>query len=98
MSRQDDKSAYTEKMKAKLDEWDAEIQKLEAKARQAEADARLEYEDEVRELKQKRSETRAKLDELGQAGGQAWSDMQSGVESAFDDLSAALDRARKRFG
>lgn len=45
-----EKDAYVEKMKAKLDEWNAEIDKLQAKAKQAEADAEIQYNDEISAL------------------------------------------------
>jgi len=41
-----DRDAYIEKMKAKIDEWNAEISKQEAKARAAQADMKLKYEDQ----------------------------------------------------
>ena len=37
------KEAYEKKMRAKLDEWGAQIDKLKAKADAAEADVQLEY-------------------------------------------------------
>ena len=46
-----ERDAYVEKMKAKLDEWNAEIDRLEAKARGAEADARLRYNKQIESLR-----------------------------------------------
>ncbi len=37
------RDAFVKKMKAKLDEWNAEIAKLESRARQHEADAQKAY-------------------------------------------------------
>jgi SMC interacting uncharacterized protein involved in chromosome segregation len=37
-----DRSAYIDKMKAKVDEWTADIEKMQAKAKGAEADLRIE--------------------------------------------------------
>ena len=47
----DTRDAYVEKMKAKLDEWNADIAKLEAQAKQKEADARVSYQDQIETLK-----------------------------------------------
>lgn len=40
----DEKSAYRQKLEARLDKWRAEIDELQAKASEASEDARLEYE------------------------------------------------------
>jgi uncharacterized coiled-coil DUF342 family protein len=84
-------------MKAKLDEWNAEIAKLEAKAKQKEADARKDLEEQIENLKAKRSEANEQLEQMSSAGESAWNDMKSGVERAADALGDALNAARSRF-
>ena len=93
----DNRDAYVEKMKAKLDEWNAEIDKLEAKARQAEADARIGYHKQIDTLKEKRTNLSKRFDDLRQSGESAWKDMKSGVELAANSLSEALRSAQSRF-
>ncbi len=44
MSKRD---AYVAKLKAQLDEWNAEVRKWEAKAEGAQADVRIEYEKQL---------------------------------------------------
>ena len=46
-----ERDAYVEKMKAKLDEWNAELDRLSAKMSAAEADANLEYQKTKKENK-----------------------------------------------
>ena len=56
-----DRTAYIKKMKAKLDEWNADIAKLEAKADGAEADMKIKYNEKIDALKEQREEAAAKL-------------------------------------
>lgn len=93
----DDKSAYQQKLEARLDQWRADIDKLEAKAAEAGADARLKYQNEVKALRAKQDEARKKLEELGEAQGAAWKDLKSGVETAWDNLGKAVRNAADRF-
>lgn len=90
----DDKTAYRQKIEARLEQWNAEINKLQAKALEASADARIEYEN----LREKQNEARRTLRELDDVGGDALEDVKSGVEKAWSDLEAAMKRARERFG
>ncbi len=93
----DRKDAYQDKLQAQLDEWKAQIAKLRAKAEQAQADARLKYMEEVDELRAHQKKAEVRLDELQRAQGEAWKDMKSGVEAAWDEMGEAMKRARKRF-
>jgi uncharacterized coiled-coil DUF342 family protein len=91
------RDAFVQKIKARIDEWNAEIDRLKAKAEQAEADARIEYHDEIQELKNYRDDARKKLDKLQNAGEGAWEDLKAGVEMAFDAMNQAVSSARNRF-
>ncbi len=91
------RDALVQKVKARIDEWNAEIDRLQARAEQAEADARIEYHDEILKLKNYRDEARKKLDKLQHAGEGAWEDLKAGVEMAFDAMNQAVHSARQRF-
>ena len=93
----DDKSAYADKLQARLDRWRAEIDKLQAKAKEASADTKLKYNKEVDELRMKQAEAEKRLAELGEAQGKAWDDLKSGIETAWDDLGNAVRSAADRF-
>jgi predicted nuclease with TOPRIM domain len=93
----DTRELYVEKMKAKLDEWNAEIDKLEAKSRQKEADAREAYEKKIESIKEKRQATKENLDNMQQAGENAWEDLKAGVEKAAASLGEAIRSAQSRF-
>ena len=86
------RDAYVEKLKAKLDEWNAEIDRLQAKSKNAEADARIEYEQKVGELRRLRDDARERLDHLKGAGSDAWDEMRSGFQEFWDHATRAFER------
>ena len=92
-----DKTAYTRKLEAEIEEWNAEIDLLRAKAKSASADAQLDYEQQIEDLKSKRDEMEGKLQELNDASAGAWEDVKRGVDRAWKDMSAAVDAAASRF-
>lgn len=91
------KQAYEKKIQTQLDEWSAEIDVLKAKADSAGADVQLQYYKEIEDLRKKQAAAQVKLDELKEAGEDAWEDLKAGVESAWDSLSNSLKSAVSRF-
>ncbi|MDY6823548.1 MAG: hypothetical protein SWH68_07090 [Thermodesulfobacteriota bacterium] len=91
------RDAYVQKLKAKMDEWNAEIDKIEVKADQAEAEAKIEYEKQLADLRAKRKDVEEKIAELQQAGDGAWGDLKVGMDSALDSLRNAVKSAASRF-
>jgi predicted nucleic acid-binding Zn-ribbon protein len=92
-----EKDAYVEKLKARLDEWSAALDNLEAKARKAGADAKSGSEDQIKALRQQRDSAKAKLAEVQSASGDAWEDLQKGLDSMLDALQEGLEKATSRF-
>jgi len=90
------RDAFVQKLKAKIDEWNAEIDRLSARADQAEDEARAEYHNEIQRLKLYQEYPEHKLKEIQEAGQEAWEDLKSGAEMAFDAMSEAINSARKR--
>jgi len=93
----DTKEAYLEKLKAKLDEWNAQIDKLKAKAAQSKADAKIEIEKRVGDLETHRREVENKIQHLVQASGPAWEDLKGGVQRAWNKLDEAVKSATEKF-
>lgn len=91
------KDTYVRKMHSKLDQWNAEIDKLVAKADAARDDARSEYHERIEELKAKRDEAGKKLASLQESGEDAWEDLKTGVEMAWDAIGEAVESAKARF-
>jgi chromosome segregation ATPase len=92
-----EREQYIEKVKAQLDQWNAEIEKLQAKADEAEADAKIEYEKQINELRAQRDKGEAKVKELQEASNGAWADMKAGFDRAWDSVSNAFENAKSRF-
>src|SRR6056297_501932 len=92
-----DRQAYIEKLKAQMDQWDAEIDKLEAKAREAQADQRIRYEEAVQDMHQRRDEAQKMLKRVQEASAASWKDLRTGFDAAWSDVSKAMDRAMARW-
>lgn len=88
---------YLEKLKVQLDKWNSEIDRLEAKLKEFEIAGRQKYEVEMRELREKRNEARAKLSELQEISEDAWEDLAHGVERSWDIIKESIEHAMSRF-
>jgi uncharacterized coiled-coil DUF342 family protein len=86
-----------EKLKLKLDEWNAKIDELEVQAKLAEMQNREKYESEIARLKQKRDELRETLDKMPESGEKAFEELRTGAERAWDVLSDAYTKAKSQF-
>jgi uncharacterized coiled-coil DUF342 family protein len=91
------KEAYIQKLHAKIDEWNADIDKLKAKADQVEADSKIEYQKQMQALKSKRDEIEKKVSEISRSGENAWEDLKTGVDLAWEAMSEAIKSATSRF-
>lgn len=96
MSQRD---VYEQKLRAKLDEWQAEIDLLRAKARSVHADANVEkeQEEEAERLEKQRDEMRERLNKMRDASDDAWDDLKDGAERAWGSISDSFEKARSRF-
>ena len=91
------KKAYEEKLQAQLDEWDAKIDTLKAKAAKAEADTKVNYQETIEELEKKRADAKKRLQELREAGDDAWTDLKKGIDEAWSNFGSAVKSAMDRF-
>ena len=91
------RDAYVQKLKAKMDEWNAEIDKLAAKADQADAEAKIEYHKQLEDLRTKRKDLEDNIAELQQAGDGAWEDLKQGLENSWDILKTSFRKAKSEF-
>lgn len=87
-----EKDAYIKKAEARIDQANAEIEKLWAKADEAGADAEIKYSETLQELRSKRENAEAKLDELKAAGDGALGEIQRNLEQILDEFDAAVSR------
>ena len=94
MSNRDE---YISKMKAKLEQWNADIETLAAKASEVSADFRSEYNEQIASLKVKLAAARQKIELLQKSGESAWEELKSGIERAWSAIGEAIDSAKSRF-
>ncbi len=88
---------YIDKLAAQLKEWSVKIDEFESKARAAKADVKTGYENQIRQLKDKRDTATQKLQELKGASTDAWETLKAGTETVWADLKNAVTAAKERF-
>lgn len=88
---------YIQSLHQKIDEWNADIDKLAAKKDQVEAESKLELQKQIDSLKGKRSEMEIELENLKNTGADAWEDVKSGVDLAWEAMNSAVKSAFSRF-
>jgi uncharacterized coiled-coil DUF342 family protein len=88
---------YINKLASQLKEWSAKIDELESKASAAKADVKTGYENQIRQLKDKRDAATSRLQELKGASTDAWGALKAGAETAWADLSNAVTAAKEKF-
>jgi hypothetical protein len=93
----DKRDAYVQKLKAKVNEWNAEIDKMAARADQAEAESKIEYHKQLEDLRAKRKNLEDKIAELQQAGEGAWEDLKQGLENSWEILKTSFTTAKSEF-
>ncbi len=91
------REAYIEKFKSKLDEWNADIDKLQAKAKGAHEEALVSYNKQIEALKAKRDDLKGKMAELHTKGEAAWEDLRDGIGTAWKNLGDSIEEAKTRF-
>ncbi|HET9404081.1 MAG TPA: hypothetical protein VFO57_05835 [Burkholderiales bacterium] len=94
MSKRDQ---YVEKLKAQLDEWNAEVAKWEAKSRGAQADMRVEYEKQLETFRRQRNQALEQMRKVQAATGDAWVDLVRGADDAWAKMREAFEKARTHF-
>lgn len=92
-----DRDEYLEKLKARLDEWNADIDKLESKTREAQASAKAQYEKQLVAMREMRDDAQKKFSEMQKASDEAWDVMLKGTEKAWQTWASAFEKARSKF-
>jgi chromosome segregation ATPase len=90
------REAYLARLEAQVAEWQAEIDRLKAKAQVAEADARIERTKQIEKLERMQADAKKRVQELRDAGDEAWDEAREGLEKAWDDLQGSMRSAIQR--
>lgn len=88
---------YVAKMKAQLDQWNAQAAHWEEKTRSAQAGVKAHYDKQLELLRARRDEAMTSLRQLQVATSDAWMDMMQGVDAAWQALGEAFDKAHAHF-
>lgn len=88
---------YIDKLKEKLDEWDADIDELEARAQNTKTELEFEIKDQITALKVRRDIMKLKLNEIRDSSEEAWEDIKVGAEEAWADVKEAMKKAKSHF-
>ena len=91
------RDAYVQKLKAMLDEWNAEIDKMAAKENKADASTKIEYHKKLDKLRVKRDELEARIDAMHKVTDDGWEDLKFDLESSWEALTAGLSIFKSEF-
>lgn len=89
---------YVKKLKAQLDQWNAEATRWESKASVAQAEVRAEYDKQMQALNARRDEAMYQMKLLQNASADAWKEVAKGAEDAWKRLQESVSAARSHFG
>jgi len=88
---------YMQKLKAQIDEFNAEAAHWEDKARKAQAGMRAEYERQIENFRRKSQEATAELERLQRASADMFGELMRGADRALHEMQEAFNRASKNF-
>jgi hypothetical protein len=93
----DTRKAYQEKIEAQLKEWSAKAMEWQAKAEMAKADAKIEMQKHLQTLQAKQEAAQKKLNELKEAGADAWEQAKPDLTKAMEHVQSAWESVKKHF-
>jgi len=88
---------FQKDLEARLHELDDDIVKLREKGRNLKDDAKANWDQKMADLESKHEAASNKLAEVGFSTVEAWTDVQKGMHSAWDDLVKAFRNASQEF-
>ena len=91
------RDAYIQRLKAMLDDWNAEIERLTAREDKAGPNAKIEYHKKLDELRTKRDDLEDRIDAMQKAGDDAWEDLKFDLESSWEFLKDGLSIFKSEF-
>ncbi|KAB0663784.1 hypothetical protein F6V25_15235 [Oryzomonas japonica] len=86
----DERTEYVEKLSAQMVEWDAQIDLLKDKAKSVIAGSGADYSKAIELLQRKRDEAAVKLQGISTANGDEWTELKTGVDRVWGEVSATL--------
>ena len=81
---------YVAKMEAQISAWTAKLAVMKAKLDEAEVQGRHEFHKQIDASQRQHEVASQQLDELKQAGEEAWESLRAGVETVWKDLATSI--------
>lgn len=94
MSRRDE---FFDRLKQRVDDWNREIERLEQRVGSLKSDMKTRYQGRLDELKARRDNAEAKLEELHASGEDAWEKMQKEAEHAWIAFKEAVNTFKSHY-
>jgi hypothetical protein len=91
------RDTYMKTLKAKLDEWNAEIGKLAEKVEQTDIDAKIEYQKQLEDLRARLKDLDDKITPMQQVDEGGWEDLKQGIENSWEILKISISKAKSEF-
>lgn len=88
-----ERKAFEDDMQAKLTSLEARIDQLEEEADEAEGSREVELRKQIAGLETRRDQMQEKLNELRAASGDAWANLKTSVEGAWESAEASMREA-----
>lgn len=85
---------YVERVKKRLDDWNADIRKLEDAYEKAETGARLRLKEQIQSLRRHREEAQDQVRRIEDAAEEAWHEIARGAEEAWKLIGDVFSRQR----
>ena len=87
------RDVYRQEVNVRLARIDSTLSVLEERAENAKGRTKTEYETQIADLRKRRDEFNAKMNEIQNATAEAWEDTKSGVNTALEDLERNYNKA-----
>lgn len=81
-------------MKKRMERLEQEFEQLNRSVTSAEVRARTKFESMRSDFQEKRDHLQTRIQSGREAGAAAWSELRTGIEAAWNDMSDAFNRAR----
>ena len=91
------KNEFMAGLKNELSELDKDIAFMKTKASSKKDEASKDIKLQLESLEKKRAELNLKIDRLSSATKSAWSELRSGVQSAFKEMKTSFNKATEKF-
>ena len=85
------RDAYLEKFKDKLEQWNSEIEQLQLKAAGSKEEAFVSFSKRIEALKEKRELLKIRMEELRTRGDRAWEDLREGRGTSWKAMGDSIE-------